>query len=135
MPDVQYCFELNTSDKQHSLKLVDVDYLGNGVYTSDILVNSDGFMCRRPFGFDNDEYFLTKLNEVLNSRDAEAILMDMSADSFLRFKSDQSDEILLTGYIVEHTEVTHSLEFAFRLTKTKIQEFADQFRAMVRANI
>ncbi len=135
MPTKKLKFILDTSDKKHHLKLLDVDYLGNGVYTSEIQVNSNGFMCKRIFGFDNDEYFLAKLNAMLNNNQGEATLMDMQADSFLRFNFLENNTIQLTGYLVEQTEVTHSLEFSFNLDLKKISKFVKDFEQMVRANI
>jgi len=128
-------FILDTSDKQHCLKLIDVDYLGSGIYTSEIEVNSNGFMCKRIFGFDNDEYFLAKLNALLDNNEGEATLMAMQEDSFLRFKFLDKNSIQLTGYIVEQTDVTHSLEFSFNLDLKKITKFAKEFENMVRANV
>ena len=135
MPNNTFKFVLDTEDKQHSLKLLDVDYLGNGIYTSEIQVSSNGFMCKRIFGFDNDEYFLAKLNAMLNNNEGEATLMDMSADSFLRLKYIGNNLIQLTGYLVEQTEVTHSLEFSFNLELAKITKFVKAFEKMVRANV
>jgi len=128
-------FTLDTNDKQHYIKLSDVEYLGNGVYTCEIQVNSNGFMCKRVFGFDNDEYFLAKLNAMLNNNEGEATLMDMQADSFLRLKLLDKSTIQLTGYLVEQTEVTHSLEFSFNLELKKVTQFLKDFESMVRANI
>ncbi len=128
-------FLLISLDNQHTLKLVDVEYLGNGIYTCEIQVNSNGFMCKRIFGFDNDEYFLAKLNALLNNSEGEATLMDMQADSFVRLKYIDTDSVQLTGYIVEQTDVTHSLEFSFKIGLLKITSFVKDFEKMVRANI
>ena len=128
-------FKLNTRDKSKQLSFVDVDYLGSGAYSCEIHVDSSGFMCKREFGFDNDEYFLSKMRQVLERQDGEAELTDLQADSFIRFKPYANDEILVTGYIVENTNVTQSIEFAFAVSKECIQKFIDAFEKMVRANI
>ena len=135
MPKNTFEFILTTNDKQHSLKLTDVEYLGNGVYTCEIQVNSNGFMCKRIFGFDNDEYFLAKINAMLNNKNGEASLMDMQEDSFLRFKYFDDNTIQLTGYLVEQTEVTHSMEFSFNIDLDKAARFVKDFEKMVRVNI
>ncbi len=138
MSNTTYKFILeneNSQATQHSLKLLDVDYLGSGVYTCEIQVNSNGFMCDRIFGFDNDEYFLAKLKAMLNNNEGEATLMEMQADSFLRLKHIDAETVLLTGYLVEQTDVTHSLEFSFTLDTKKVTTFVKAFEKMVRANI
>ena len=135
MPKSTFKFLLTSHDEQQTLKLIDVEYLGNGIYTSEIQVNSNGFMCKRIFGFDNDEYFLAKLNAMLNNNDGEAVLMDMQEDSFLRFNYLDDHTIQLTGYLVEHTEVTHSLEFSFSIELKKATQFGKDFENMVRTNV
>lgn len=135
MPNKTFNFILDSHNTQQSLKLLNVDYLGNGVYNCEIQVNSNGFMCKRIFGFDNDEYFLAKLNALLNNSEGEATLMDMQADSFVRLKYIDTDSVLLTGYIVEQTDVTHSLEFSFKIELPKITSFVKDFEKMVRTNI
>ena len=128
-------FKLNTRDKSKQLSFVNVDYLGSGAYDCEIHVDSSGFMCKREFGFDNDGYFLNKIHDVVKNRIGEAELTDLQADSFIRFKPYAEDEILITGYIVEHTNVTQSIEFAFTVTKACMQKFIESFEKMVRANV
>ena len=127
--------KLNTKDSSRQLSFVDLDYLGNGVYSCEIHVNSSGFMCKREFSFDNDEYFLSKIRTVAERQQGEAELTDLQADSFIRFKSYMDDEILVTGYIVENTNVTQSIEFAFSIDKKCINTFINSFEKMVRANV
>jgi len=128
-------FSLETANQQHSLAFENVRYLGGGVYTCELNVESNGFMCKRTFGFDNDEYFLSKLNAVLKHSKGEATLTDIQEDSFIRFKSNAPNSILIGGYIVAQSDVTHSIEFAFHVDAHTITEFADYFRKMVRANV
>ncbi len=126
-------FTLTSSDKSSTVQLKNVEYLGSGTYDCELHANSNGFMCQRPFGFDNDEYFLAKLNALLNNGEGEAELMDMSADSFIRFRTINDEQLLLTGYLVEHTQVTHSIEFAFSMTKHDAKKFAVDFEKLVRS--
>ncbi|MGD9385515.1 MAG: hypothetical protein PVF28_03110, partial [Thioalkalispiraceae bacterium] len=110
-------FKLNTRDKSKQLSFVDIEYLGGGAYSCEVHVDSSGFMCKREFGFDNDEYFLGKIHDVAESQVGEAELTDLQADSFIRFKPYAEGEIMVTGYIVEHTNVTQSIEFAFTVSE------------------
>ena len=128
-------FKLNTRDKTKQLSFVDLEYLGSGAYDCEIHVDSSGFMCKRAFGFDNDEYFLAKIHDVVANQTGEAELTDLQADSFIRFKPYTDDEILVSGYIVEHTDVTQSIEFAFTVDKACINKFIESFEKMVRANV
>jgi len=127
--------KLNTKDKSKQLSFVDLDYLGTGAYNCEIHVISSGFMCKREFSFDNDEYFLTKVRNVAEHQQGEAELTDLQADSFIRFKPYINNEILVTGYIVENTNVTQSIEFAFSIDAACINAFINSFEKMVRANI
>jgi hypothetical protein len=128
-------FKLNTRDKSKQLSFVDIEYLGSGAYDCQIHVDSSGFMCKREFGFDNDEYFLSKIHDVVENQAGEAELTDLQADSFIRFKPYAEDEILVSGYIVEHTDVTQSIEFAFTVNTACVNKFIESFEKMVRANI
>lgn len=135
MTNKRKSFTLTSRDKTSSVQLKHVEYLGTGAYDCELEANSNGFMCQRTFGFDNDEYFLSKLNALLNTDEGEAELMDMSADSFIRFRSFDEEQLLLTGYIVEHTQVTHSIEFAFSISKAEAIKFSEAFEKMVRASV
>jgi hypothetical protein len=42
---------------------------------------------------------------------------------------------MVTGYIVEHTNVTQSIEFAFTVSEACINKFITGFEKMVRANV
>ena len=128
-------FKLNTRDKSKQLSFAKIDYLGSGAYSCEIQVDSSGFMCKREFFFDNDEYFLTKIRDLVSRHEGDAELTDLQADSFIRFKPYTNDEILVTGYIVEHTNVTQSIEFAFSVSKNCISTFIKAFEKMVRANV
>jgi len=135
MVDKTKTLTLSTQDKSKKLSFVDIEYLGSGAYSCEIHVDSSGFMCKREFGFDNDEFFLSKIKDVVNLQQGEAELTDLQADSFIRFKPYVDEEILITGYLVEHTNVTQSIEFAFMVSKTGINKFISDFEKMVRTNI
>ena len=118
-----------------SLKLTEIDYLGSGAYSCRLLIESSGFCCDRPFGFDNDEYFVSKAHDVINSDNAEADLMDLQADSYIRLKPFENATILVSGFIVEETNLTQSIEFAFSVSKDIASQFVTDFEKMVRSNI
>ena len=118
-----------------SLKLTEIDYLGGGAYSCRLLIKSSGFGCDRPFGFDNDEYFVSKARDVIQTNVAEADLMDLQADSYIRLKPFENDTILVCGFIVEETNLTQSLEFAFSVSKEMASQFVADFEQMVRSNI
>ncbi len=128
-------FKLNTRDASKQLSFVDLEYLGSGAYRCEVNVDSSGFICKREFSFDNDEYFLARIRDVAENQHGEAELTDLQADSFIRFKSYENNEILVTGYIVEHTNVTQSIEFAFLVSDKCIKTFIDAFAKIVRANV
>lgn len=117
------------------VQLKDIDYLGSGAYSCQIIIESNGFHCNRPFSFDNDEYFVSKAWDVVKAHHDEADLMDLQADSYLRFKPFGNNTILVCGYIVEDTNVTQSMEFAFSAPTDSVKNFVTEFEQMVRKNI
>ena len=135
MPKAKTSFKINSHDREAYLIIKDIEYLGSGAYDCILEASSRGFLCKRPFGFDNDEYFLSKLGTLLSSEQGEAELMDLEADSFIRIRPGENGEFYLTGYLVEHSQVTHSIEFAFRVTAAELEQFSQQFQSMVRSNV
>jgi hypothetical protein len=126
---------LSLTGKTAFLKLTEIDYLGGGAYQCRLLIESSGFCCNRPFGFDNDEYFVSKAKDVINTGSAEADLMDLQADSYIRLKPFENTSVLVSGYIVEETDFTQSIEFAFTVSKQTASQFVADFEQMVRSNI
>lgn len=135
MANKKSSFKLNTGDTSKQLSFVDLEYLGSGAYRCEIQVDSSGFMCKREFSFDNDEYFLSRIRDVAENQHGEAELTDLQADSFIRFKPYESNEILVTGYVVEHTNITQSIEFAFVVSGKCIATFINAFEKIVRVNV
>lgn len=135
MPKKKLLPELELKTNTAYLQLKKIEYLGGGAYSCQIIVESNGFHCNRPFSFDNDEYFVSKAWDVVNVLNGEADLMDLQADSYIRFKPFGNNAVLVCGYIVEDTNVTQSLEFAFTATQETVKVFVSAFEKMVRANI
>ena len=61
--------------------------------------------------------------------------MDLQADSYIRLKPFENASILVSGFIVEETNVTQSIEFAFTVSKQTASQFVADFEQMVRSNI
>lgn len=127
--------ELGLKSDSGQLQLTEIDYLGSGAYSCRLFIESSGFSCDRLFDFDNDEYFVSKTRDVLTTHSGEADLMGLQADSYVRIKAYDDNHILVSGFIVEETNVTQSLEFAFPVSKTSAKKFLSAFEKMVRANI
>ena len=118
-----------------SLQLSEIDYLGGGAYSCRLLIDSGGFACDRPFGFDNDEYFVSKARDVIQAECSEADLMDLQADSYIRLKPFDTTSVLVSGFIVDESNLTQSMEFAFCVSKDSASQFVADFEQMVRRNI
>ena len=125
---------LSLESKTAFLKLSDIEYLGSGAYRCRLQIESNGFFCDRPFGFDNDEYFVSKARDTINGDCPEADLMELQADSFIRLKVCAGNGILVSGYIVEESDLTQSLEFAFSVSHKIASQFVTAFEKMVRKN-
>jgi hypothetical protein len=99
-----------------------------------LTVHSNGFSCKKEFGFDNDEYFLSRLKEVLAHKSGEAELMDLQSDNFLKIQAFETDSLLISGLILEEQPLTQSLEFAFTTRYVMIERFVSEFASMVQSN-
>lgn len=122
------------TDKQHQVMLTNLHYLGHGAYTSTIKIASNGFYCEQEFGFDNDEYFINKLQEVLTHRSGEAQLMGLQSESYLKIQPFGQDTLLISGLILQEQPLAQSLEFAFTIQYPLLDRFVTEFARMVRAN-
>lgn len=124
-----------TSDTPSSqLEFKKLDYLGSGAYECQLLVNANGFMCDREFSFDNDEYFVAKLREVLATQTGEADLMALESDSYIRIQPYHGTTLLVSGLIVEEQPLSQSLEFAFTADEKSVTKFVTALEKIVRAN-
>jgi len=137
-------FKLNTRDKTKQLSFVDLEYLGSGAYDCEIHVDSSGFMCKRAFGFDNDEYFLAKIRDVVANQAGEAELTDLQADSFIRFKpyTDDIREAPALGNILKLLEAGASIkaydpeamDHVRKLLGDRIELVNEEYEALDRAD-
>ena len=134
MPIAPATLTLLGLDDQHRIRFADIDYLGHGAYKCRLNIHSNGFFCHKEFDFDNDEYFLTKLREVLAQQSGDAELMDLQSDNYLRVQAFETDRLLVTGLILEDQPLTQSLEFAFVTGSAMVERFVDEFSRMVRLN-
>ena len=134
MPIAPATLTLLGLDDQHRIQFSDIDYRGHGAYKCRLNIHSNGFSCNKVFDFDNDEYFLTKLREVLAHKSGDAELMDLQSDNYLRVQAFETDRLLVTGLILEDQPLTQSLEFAFVTGSAMVERFVDEFSRMVRLN-
>jgi hypothetical protein len=134
MPKNPATLSLLGLDEQHLIRFTDIDYLGQGAYSCTINVKSNGFSCEKVFGFDNDEYFLAKLKEVLVNQAGAAELMDLQSDNNLKIHAFGADTLLITGFIQEEEPLAQSMEFAFTTNYVLVEKFISEFAYMVRSN-
>lgn len=122
------------NDQQHQIILSEIQYQGHGAYRCNIRIQSNGFSCHKTFNFDNDEYFLAKLKEVLESQSGEAELFDLQSDNVIKIQAYDTDVLLVSGLILEAQPFAQSLEFAFSTHYGRLERFAGEFKRMVQAN-
>jgi hypothetical protein len=134
MPKNPATLTLLGHDEQHRIDISDIHYHGHGAYTCKLSIRSNGFACDKTFDFDNDEYFLAKLKEVLANKSAEAELMALQSDNYLKIQVFDADTLLVTGLILEEAPLTQALEFAFTTGKAMLERFVSEFSRMVKAN-
>lgn len=134
MPKIPTSLTLLGNDAQHHVVLSNIHYLGHGAYNCIINIHSNGFSCEKAFGFDNDEYFLSKLKDVLAHKSGEAELMDLQSDNFLKIQAFETNSLLISGLILEEQPLTQSLEFAFTTRYVMIERFVSEFASMVQSN-
>ena len=68
--------QLDTKDPRKSVALKDVEYFASAGCRARLVVNSNGFMCERPFEFDNAEEFLHKITRMREQLAGEARLAE-----------------------------------------------------------
>lgn len=134
MPKSVASLTLLGNNHQQQIILSEVHYQGHGAYRCNINVQSNGFSCHKVFNFDNDEYFLAKLKEVLDSQSGEAELFDLQSDNVIKIQAYETDVLLVSGLILEEAPFSQSLEFAFSTDYNMLERFAGEFRRMVQAN-
>jgi len=122
-------------DEQQYLCLSDIHYHGNGAYSCSLKVRSSGFGCDKTFSFDNDEYFLAKLKELLLNKRGDAELMALQSDNYLKIQATDADNLLITGLIQEAHPLSQALEFAFTSHYHLIKRFVSDFSGLVKAQI
>jgi hypothetical protein len=135
MPQQPATLTLPGLDEQHYLCLSDFHYHGNGAYSCLLQVRSSGFACDKIFSFDNDEYFLTKLKEVLTHKQGDAELMALQSDNYLKIQATGADDLLISGLIQEAQPLSHVLEFAFISQYHLLERFVSDLSGLVKANI
>ena len=135
MPKSLAALTLSGLDHQHAIVFSNLNYLGHGAYSCLLQVRSNGFSCEKVFGFDNDEYFIAKINEVITLKTGDAELTDLQSDNFLKIQVFEPEGLLVTGLILEEEPLNQSLEFAFVTRYEMIERFAHEFARMVQANI
>ena len=134
MPNNSAPLRLSGTNTQHVIEITNIHYLGHGAYTSLINVQSNGFSCEKEFSFDNDEYFINKLREVLTHQTGDAELMGLESDNYLKIQPFGPDTFLISGLIMEAQPLTQSLEFAFTTRYPLIEKFVTEFSEIVRTN-
>ena len=122
------------NDQAHLIALSEIQYLGHGAYSCLLNVRSNGFSCAKAFGFDNDEYFLAKLKDVLAHNTGEAEMMDLQSENFLKIQALENDSLLVSGLVMEQQPLSQSLEFAFITRRELLERFTSEFSCMVQSN-
>jgi len=135
MPKDHATLTLLGLDTQHHISFSDIHYHGHGAYSCVLTVHSNGFSCNKQFGFDNDEYFLAKLKDVLTHKSGEAELMDLQSDNYLKIQAFETGTLLISGLILEEQPLAQSLEFAFLTHYEMVERFVSEFARMVQSNI
>ena len=74
---------LDTKDLEKQLELQDIENYGLEGCVGRILVNSNGFMCDRPFSFDNLVQFLDQIKNINLTLKGEARLSHAHEDNYL----------------------------------------------------
>lgn len=126
--------KLDTQDKNKQLCLDKIEYLGTGAYHCHLQVKSNGFMYDHDYGFDNDEYFLAKAHELIETGTGAAELTELGTDSFIRFQPYGGDILLVSGMITSEGELTQSIDFAFTINQKTFAIFIKEFGKMVKTN-
>lgn len=135
MPQKSDTLTLIGLDEQHYVYLSAINYHGHGAYSCELQVRSNGFSCKKTFSFDNDEYFLAKLRELILNKGGEAELMDLQSDNYLKIQAFETNSLLITGLIIEESPFSQSLEFAFPTGYDMLERFASDIARLVQMHV
>lgn len=119
-------------DQKNHIKLDGIQYLGHGRFSCKLDIQSNGYAYNKTFYFDNDEYFIAKLKEIISSQSDEAVMTDLQSDNTLSIRTMGEGSLLISGLIQESEPLHQSLEFAFMSHIDLIKTFASEFAEIVR---
>lgn len=122
-------FKTNDTDKEVILK--DIDNYHSTGYRCLLIVNSNGFMCRRQFEFENVDVFIRNLKNMQSSLSGEARLSEEYSDNYIQLKLTTLGKIELSGVITKFEEVDQMLEFGFMTDQTLLNELIRDFDKLI----
>ena len=111
--------KLQTHDNKRYLEFRDIVY-AKPSYECILIINSNGFAAERRFWF-GESYlgdFVKNIKYMDSSFEGEAVLREEFEDDFIKISCDKKGHIYVSGLIVEHSEVSQQLEFAFIADQT-----------------
>jgi hypothetical protein len=130
MAIVADCIELQTHRDATSLRLSNIEkFSDSSGYRCDLSVRSGGFVCERPFYF--DDWHLSEaikmLRTMIECMPGEAVLKGMWEDHFIRFKVNHLGHVVVSGELFEYAELAQSIKFAFRTDQTVLDPLLRDF--------
>jgi hypothetical protein len=123
--------ELDTKDDAQQLVFKDIKNFGSAGCRCRILVSSYGFMCDRPFEFNNVGQFLKDLRKMHEELTGEARLSQEYEDNFVELKVDGLGRIYVRGQVVHYADIDQSLEFGFVTDQTCLARLIRDFEKLV----
>jgi len=123
--------EFDTKDNHKKVVLKDIENFKSAGCRARLIVNSNGFMCDRPFEFDNTEEFLDKIKSIKDTLQGEAKLSEGYSDNYILLKASSLGHIEITGQVFKFDDIDQSLEFGFVTDQTCLDALVSDFSKLV----
>ncbi len=122
---------LQTNSDSKRLELRGIRKTGQD-YACFLVVESRGFSAARSFYFDEHHLttFVENLNVMESTLEGEATLRHSFEEDKILFKVSRNGHVVVSGFLVEHSECTQQLDFCFQTDQTVLKPLLQMFRRL-----
>jgi hypothetical protein len=125
--------EIRTNDETKIVRFSQVEKFRDGHgYGCDLTVVSGGFSCRRPFYFDDVSLAetLPSLRSMATSLEGKCTIRGQYEADYVQLEVDGLGHVLVSGELIEHSELRQHLKFAFRTDQTVLLPLARELQLL-----
>ena len=123
--------EFDTKDDRKKVVLKNIENFKSAGCRARLVVNSNGFMCDRPFEFDNAEEFLKEIKSIRVTLKGEAKLHEGNSDNYILLKASKLGHVEIKGQVFKFDDIDQLLEFGFVTDQTCLDALISDFSRLV----